>query len=162
MNTRTKTIASSGVAVGVVAALIAGVYAFSASTPAPEPTATTAAVVHERPATLFADTATVIPAVEEAKAAKAEAERVAAEQAAVQAEADRLAAEQAAADQQQSTPVEVVQDAPAVQAPPVLCPGGSTANSSDGYNDTSCLPDICFSIAIPDAAHPECDAAFRP
>ena len=45
---------------------------------------------------------------------------------------------------------------------PVLCPGGSTATASDGFNDTSCLPDTCFSIMLPDPAHPECDAPFRP
>lgn len=60
--------------------------------------------------------------------------------------------------------VEAPVEAPAPPADPgpTLCPSGSTANSSDGYNDTSCYPDICFSIAVPDPAHPECDYAFKP
>lgn len=46
---------------------------------------------------------------------------------------------------------------------PVLCPLGSRANSSDGYNDTSCLPEVCFTISVlPDPDHPECDVAFEP
>ena len=52
--------------------------------------------------------------------------------------------------------------APPPAPSPVRCPAGSTANSSDGYNDTSCFPDVCFTIAVPDPAHPECDVAFRP
>ena len=45
---------------------------------------------------------------------------------------------------------------------PVRCPAGSTANSNDGVNDTSCFPNVCYSISVPDPAHPECDYAFRP
>jgi len=45
---------------------------------------------------------------------------------------------------------------------PIRCPAGSSANSNDGVNDTSCFPDICFHIPIPDPAHPECDTAFKP
>ncbi len=44
----------------------------------------------------------------------------------------------------------------------VKCPAGSTANSNDGRNDTSCYPNICFTIPVPDPAHPECDQAFKP
>lgn len=53
--------------------------------------------------------------------------------------------------------------APAPVAPaPIKCPAGSSANSNDGVNDTSCYPDICMSIAVPDPAHPECNAPFKP
>ena len=54
--------------------------------------------------------------------------------------------------------------APAVVIPPIRCPAGSSANSNDGTNDTSCYPDICLSpgMIIPDPAHPECDAPFKP
>lgn len=52
--------------------------------------------------------------------------------------------------------------APAHPAAPVRCPAGSMANSNDGTNDTSCLPTICFSILVPDPAHPECDTPFKP
>lgn len=44
----------------------------------------------------------------------------------------------------------------------VLCPGGSTSVSSDGFNDTACMPDVCFSLTLPDPTHPECDTPFRP
>lgn len=52
--------------------------------------------------------------------------------------------------------------APAAPAGPARCPAGSTANSSDGVNDTSCFPNVCFTIPVPDPAYPECDVAFRP
>lgn len=62
--------------------------------------------------------------------------------------------------------VEVAPDAAPVEeeAPsgPIQCPPGSTANSNDGVNDTSCFPDICFSISVPNPDHPECDYAFEP
>ena len=50
------------------------------------------------------------------------------------------------------------------QAPagPIKCPAGSSANTGDGPNDTSCFPDICFHIVLPDPAHPECVTAFKP
>lgn len=51
---------------------------------------------------------------------------------------------------------------PPAQSGPIRCPAGSSANSNDGVNDTSCFPNICFSIVVPDPAHPECDAPFRP
>ena len=58
----------------------------------------------------------------------------------------------------------IVAPAPAPVIPPVRCPAGSSANSNDGTNDTSCYPDICLSpgMIIPDPAHPECDVAFKP
>lgn len=69
---------------------------------------------------------------------------------------------------QPSTPVEQA-PAPAPEpepepapAPPVLCAGGSTSVASDGYNDTGCLPNECFSVILPDPAYPQCDAPFRP
>jgi len=112
-------------------------------------------------------------AVEARESARIEAERVAAEAAA--AEAARVAAEQAAAAEASRIATEQQQTrqstggsggsggtAPAAPSDPVRCPAGSSANSSDGVNDTSCFPNICFSIAVPDAAHPECDVAFRP
>ncbi len=70
------------------------------------------------------------------------------------------------------TPEPTVEPAPVVEQPapapapappaPIRCPAGSTANSSDGVNDTSCFPDVCFTIPVPDPAYPECDVAFRP
>jgi hypothetical protein len=51
--------------------------------------------------------------------------------------------------------------APAVTAAD-LCPSGTQANSSDGYNDLSCAPDVCFNLSLPDPAHPECDYFYPP
>ncbi|MGV8912480.1 MAG: hypothetical protein ACOH14_07680 [Rhodoglobus sp.] len=62
-------------------------------------------------------------------------------------------------------PVVIPEPAPAPPPAPVgptLCPAGSTANSSDGTNDTSCFPNVCFTITVPDPAHPECDYSFKP
>lgn len=71
-----------------------------------------------------------------------------------------------------STPSQPVQPAPEPEPapepapepppPPVTCPAGSSSVASDGYNDTGCLPDVCFSLILPDVNHPECDAPFRP
>ena len=64
-----------------------------------------------------------------------------------------------------ATPAPKAITAPVVVAPaPVKCPAGSSANSNDGTNDTSCYPDICLSpgMVIPDPAHPECNAPFKP
>lgn len=64
-----------------------------------------------------------------------------------------------------AAPVPVAETAAPVPPPapePIRCPAGSTANSSDGVNDTSCYPTICYSILVPDPAHPECDKAFKP
>lgn len=62
-----------------------------------------------------------------------------------------------------STTVDVTVAAP--PPPPssaIKCPAGSQANSGDGVNDTSCFPDICFNISLPNPDHPECDEPFRP
>ena len=56
----------------------------------------------------------------------------------------------------------VVDEEPYVDPGPIRCPDGTQANSGDGGNDTSCLPVICFNIALPDPAHPECDYAYPP
>lgn len=45
---------------------------------------------------------------------------------------------------------------------PVKCPAGSQANSGDGENDTSCFPEICFHVVLPDPAYPQCEVAFKP
>lgn len=59
-------------------------------------------------------------------------------------------------------PAEAPAPAPAPEPEPVLCPPGTQANSSDGFNDTSCFPVICFGLTLPDPAHPECDYAYPP
>ncbi|WP_448808360.1 hypothetical protein [Agromyces bauzanensis] len=88
-------------------------------------------------------------------AAEAEAARVAAEQAAA-AEAERIAAEQATAE----ADTEPAPEEPA--AGPVKCPPGSLANSGDGGNDTSCFPEECFHVILPDPNYPQCVTAFKP
>lgn len=92
---------------------------------------------------------------------------------------DELAAvQQAATDQQTKIAADqkAAADAAAAQAAadaaaqaaakhpggPIRCPAGSSANSNDGVNDTSCFPNICFGITVPDPAHPECNVAFKP
>lgn len=174
MNVQGKSIAASGIAVGAIAVVIAGVFAFGATQRefSPEPGQTESVVVQPSidqvdagdQALGEAEAARIEAERIEAEriAAEAEAERVAAEaaaaaQAAADAEAARIAAEQAAAAQEQPAP-----GAGTAPSGPIKCPAGSSANSGDGQNDTSCLPDICFHIALPDAAHPECDVAFRP
>lgn len=58
---------------------------------------------------------------------------------------------------------EAVEEAAPVAPGPILCPPGTQANSSDGFNDTSCLPDVCYTLrSIPDPAYPECDYAYPP
>lgn len=58
---------------------------------------------------------------------------------------------------------EVVEEAAPVDPGPILCPVGTQANSGDGFNDTSCLPDVCYTLrSIPDPAYPECDYAYPP
>lgn len=61
----------------------------------------------------------------------------------------------------------VVEAPPVVEAPvepgPDLCPAGTTSQSSDGYSDLSCAPDVCLTIrGIPDPAYPECDYFYPP
>lgn len=52
-------------------------------------------------------------------------------------------------------------DTPAAPAQ-THCPAGSQANSGDASGDTSCFPEICFHIVLPDPAHPECVTPFKP
>lgn len=98
-------------------------------------------------------------AEEAAKAAELQRQQEAAAEAQRQAEAQ----EAAEADQQPSSPEQPTADdnAPS-SSEPVRCPAGSQANSNDGVNDTSCFPVVCFTIQVPDPAHPECDVAFKP
>ncbi len=58
----------------------------------------------------------------------------------------------------------VVEEAPAEPEPsgPDLCPPGTQANSSDGYNDTSCFPDSCYVGPVSNETHPECVTAMPP
>lgn len=87
-------------------------------------------------------------------------------QEAAQAQQDKIAADQAAQAAAEAAAAQAAQDAAKKAAQhssgPVRCPAGSSANSSDGVNDTSCFPDICFHLTLPDPAHPECDVAFKP
>lgn len=96
----------------------------------------------------------------------AAAQKAAEEAAAAQAAAQQAAAEQAAAQQQAATQQSAAQSRDSNDAPtasgPVKCPAGSQANSGDGPNDTSCLPEICFHIQLPDPAHPDCETPFKP
>ena len=87
------------------------------------------------------------------------------------AAAAQAAAEKAAADAATAAAAQAAADAAAAAATPkraatssgpVKCPAGSQANSGDGVNDTSCFPEICFHITLPDPAHPECVTAFKP
>lgn len=75
---------------------------------------------------------------------------------AAEAEAAAIAEAEAAAEAARAA------QADAADNGPVRCPAGSSANSNDGVNDTSCFPTICFGITVPDPAHPECDVAFKP
>jgi hypothetical protein len=115
-------------------------------------------------------TATRLSAIQQAAAdaqavidAKAAADALAAQQAAQAAAAQ--AAQVAAQAVVVKAPVRKAASATTVAAPvvgPIRCPAGSTANSGDAGNDTSCFPDICFHIALPDATHPECVTPFKP
>lgn len=69
------------------------------------------------------------------------------------------------------TPAPVVEaPAPVVEEPveeapsgPDLCPEGTMANSSDGYNDTSCMPLECLDAQpLPNPAYPQCDYFYPP
>lgn len=175
MKTRGKQVTAGGIAVGAVAAVIASVYAFGAVNAAQEP------VDVVRPASVVVEP-TIDPITpedeviaEEAReaariAAEQEAARLAAEKAAAEAaaaEAARIAAEQQAAEDAQQNSGGGGSgggggSAPAEPSGPIRCPAGSSANASDGVNDLSCFPDICFTITVPDPSHPECDVAFRP
>jgi hypothetical protein len=95
--------------------------------------------------------------------AKAAADALAAQQAAqaAAAQAAQVAAQAAAVE----APVRKAARATTVAAPvvgPIRCPAGSSANSGDAGNGTSCFPDICFHIALSDVTHPECVTPFKP
>lgn len=79
--------------------------------------------------------------------------------------ADQAAAAKAAADaaaaQAAASAAKATHHA-ATATGPIRCPAGSTANSGDGGNDTSCFPDICFHVTLPDPAYPQCVTAFKP
>ena len=163
MNTRTKRLAATGISIGAVAAIVAGVYAFGLGAPAAQPTPTPTVSQEAEPVPfvprISVDTEERRAAAAE-ESARIQAERAAAEAAA--AEAARIAAEEEAARQAEQQSGGETPSTPEAPAAPIKCPPGSTANSSDGVNDTSCFPDICYSIAVPDPNHPECDVAFRP
>jgi hypothetical protein len=99
-----------------------------------------------------------VQAAEDAKAAAAAAAAQAAAEAAAQAQAEQQAQEQAAADDSGSAS----NDEPAAPSGPTRCPAGSQANSGDASGDTSCFPEICFHLVLPDPAHPECVTPFKP
>lgn len=57
-------------------------------------------------------------------------------------------------------PAPVIEEAP---SGPDLCPAGTMANSSDGYNDTSCMPLECLDAQpLPNPAYPQCDYFYPP
>jgi outer membrane biosynthesis protein TonB len=131
-----KALISSGAGLLAAIALVGGgvAAATGAFTPAPEPTVVPQATIEETE-----------PVVQPTPEATVTAEPLPAEPA----------------------PAPVVEPAPAPAPPPApvgptRCPAGSTANSNDGTNDTSCFPDVCFTITVPDPAHPECDYSFKP
>lgn len=172
MNNKTR-IASVGASVAAVAVIVAGAWGIGsniAAQPEPTPTETITEIVG---AYTGIDGATVQESddlieasdrieAERAAAAAAEAERIAAEQAAAQAAADEAARETERASQQTPSTDGGGTNTPAQPPAPIRCPAGSVANSNDGVNDTSCFPEICFSIVVPNPEHPECDVAFRP
>lgn len=177
---------ASGAAFLATAAVVVAVFGVTSTLekPTPEPTPTVASFAV--PADLIDDALTaggeVARVAIEAETARifaeAEAARVAAEaEAAAQAEADRIAAEAEVSTQTPertgavATPSQPAAPAPApapepepAPAPPISCPAGSMAQSNDGYNDTSCLPEHCMYVVVGDPAdpHPECEVAFRP
>jgi hypothetical protein len=81
---------------------------------------------------------------------------------AAQSQHDTIAADDAAAAAAAQAAQDAANKAAKHSSGPVRCPAGSSANSNDGVNDTSCFPDICFHLTLPDPAHPECDVAFKP
>jgi hypothetical protein len=90
--------------------------------------------------------------------AQAAADALAAQQAA------DAAAAQAAADAAAQAAAQAVKQRAAASPSTGLkqCPAGSSGNSGDATGMTSCFPDICFLITLPDAAHPECVTPFKP
>lgn len=157
---RKHTIISSAVALALVGGLVVFTIGYINANPRPVPTPTPTVAVYEGPTDSYVTPATVPMTDAEREAIAAEQARIAAEAEAARLEAERIAAEEAArqAPQAPSAP----EQAPPAPEPPRTCPGGSQSVGSDGYSDTGCLPDICFSIILPDPTHPECDAPFRP
>jgi hypothetical protein len=65
----------------------------------------------------------------------------------------------------EAPPAPPVEEAPVeepVESGPDLCPPGTQANGSDGYNDTSCFPDSCYVGPVSNETHPECITAMPP
>ena len=129
-------------------------------------TAARADQVNHVTAVAAAATAARVAAEQAAQAAAAAAAQAAAEAAAQQA-AQEAAAQQAAqeaaqqAAQRQAPSQQSTADDPTPSGP-IKCPAGSQANSGDGGNDTSCFPEICFHITLPDPSHLECVTPFKP
>jgi hypothetical protein len=83
-----------------------------------------------------------------------------------------VSVEEVVAPEETSTPAPTVEPAPAAEEPapepapepagPDLCPAGTQANSSDGYNDTSCAPNECMTGTLPDPNRPQCDYFYEP
>lgn len=170
MKDRTKKIAATVSGIIAIGAVVGGsVWASTTLAPDPDPKQTyriyePAPETEERESTPT-PTATPTEAVVEDVAPQTPVEQPA-------APAPEAPAPQPQAPQPQAPAPQPEPPAPAPQpepqpepepAPvPILCPGGSTSVGSDGFNDTSCLPNECFSITLPDPAYPQCDAPFRP
>lgn len=59
-----------------------------------------------------------------------------------------------------SAAVEFVEPAPAVDTS--KCPPWTTVNSVENGQHTSCAPNVCLTLTLPDPAHPECDYFHHP
>lgn len=114
-----------------------------------------AALRETQQATAAADAAAAVAAQQAAAAAAVTAQPV----------AQPVAQPIKAAPIKQATTTKTATVAPkttVAPAAPIKCPAGSQANSGDAGNDTSCFPVICFTIVLPDPAHPECVTPFKP
>jgi hypothetical protein len=158
-------VAAGVVAVSAVIATVAISGLGGATAAQPEATARPAALTVDLASLPYTNGLAVEQEAVAAAAVKAEQERVAAEAA---AEAARVAAEQAAAEAErvaaEQAAAEAEYDAPAA-APvsgPTKCPPGSLPNSGDGENHTSCFPEECFHVTLPDPSYPQCVTAFKP
>lgn len=183
--TKRSTRITSGIAAAVICAAVAvaGVWIYQASTAAvaahDQMVAASSEISLELGASsredqhvqqAAADAATIHQNQVDAAAAQkaADAKIAAAKAAAAKAAAEKAAVAQAAsaatAQHQSSDDTGSGQAAAPVQA--TKCPAGSSANSGTIVNgvsvDTSCFPDICFHITLPDPNHPECVTAFKP
>lgn len=169
MKQRTKTAIATASAVLAVSAVVGGSI-WASTTLAPEPDPKRTYRIYEPAPETTEREATPTPTIEPTEAVVEDvAPQTPVEQPA--APAPEAPQPQAPAPQQPQQPApqpEPPAPAPAPQpepepAPvPVLCPSGSTSVGSDGFNDTGCLPNECFSITLPDPAYPQCDAPFRP